>query len=88
MSALDDSRGYGETPPNLPGSEICGFPSPNNLRKTGFFCSESSIFLTQPYTQTWQINAGSLSLPVIVPMLQLTNFTSYCGCASSHSLMP
>ncbi len=39
------------------------------------------------HTQIWQIRCGSLSLPVRIPTVELTNFTSYCGCASSHSLM-
>lgn len=37
-------------------------------------------------TQTWTMRLGSLSLPVHSPMEVVTNLTSYCGCASSHSL--
>lgn len=39
------------------------------------------------YTQTLTIRLGSLSLPVQMPTAVVTNFTSYSGCSSSHSLI-
>lgn len=38
-------------------------------------------------THTWQISAGSLTLPVNSPIVVETNFTSYSGWESSHSLI-
>src|SRR6185295_16824150 len=39
------------------------------------------------HTHTVRNSACSLILPTSVPIEQLVNFTSYCGWASSHSLI-
>lgn len=49
--------------------------------------AHAPVYRLSGHTQTMTIRLGSLSLPVHSPTAEVTNFTSYWGWASSHSLI-